>query len=136
MNARILQVGVMKHFVAIMVALFFAASALEAAEVFTTTGSAGERVYTDKPVSGAQKLQLEVGHARQDEAKAEPQPAFEDLSPCEQARFILKEYQNASSLAERTADGGTRVLSAEEARAKIEQARADEQRICEESDDE
>ncbi len=121
----------------LLISLFMAVVSVgQAAEVFTTTGSNGERVYTDKPQDDAQKVQINAPASRRQAAQPAAAPEPEQRSPCEQAQFVLKTYESASSLAEKTEDGETRVLGPEEARAKIEQARADEQRLCEEQDDE
>lgn len=128
----------MKHFFAQLVLLALLSGGALAGDVYTSTGSAGEKVYTDQPAADARKVELHgVGSERQQSAPdAEPEVAFADLSPCEQARHIVRRYDDAEVLAEKTADGETRILDEAEAEAMREKARADVQRLCKESADE
>jgi len=135
-NGLCSRVNAMQYKLLLVARALFAVPACGAAEVFTTTGPDGERVFTDRPPADAQKIQLKVPAASAKTTQQNAQPAFAELSACEQAKFILRKYENASSLAEKTEDGGTRILSAQEALEKIEQARADEKRLCEEDENE
>lgn len=126
----------MKHKLTLALCLLLAVAAGHAAEVFTTTGADGERVYTDKPQADSQKIEVRTAAPRDQDTTQTEQPAFEELPACEQARFIVRQYENASSLAEKTDDGKTRILTAEETKERIERAREDERRLCEEGDDE
>lgn len=109
-----------------------------AAEVFTTTGADGEKVYTDKPPADAGKVKLRYQRPATDPAKTaaqDPGKAFADMTPCEQARFKVSQYSSAEVLAERDENGDARELSAEETLAAIESARAEEKRLCEDQND-
>ncbi len=109
----------------------------QATEVFTTTGSAGEVVYTDQYSQGARRILVRTAPPPiNNETQTATKPAFEEMSPCDQARHIVRKYDNAEVLAEKDEDGNIRILDAEEARAMREQARADEQRLCKEQSDE
>lgn len=111
---------------------------LHAGDVYTTTGAAGEKVYTDQPDPDARKLEMRSARAASEEEDAgqEAGPTFEEMSPCEQARFIVQKYDAAEVLAEKTADGETRILNEDETEAMKAQARADVERLCKEESDE
>lgn len=109
-----------------------------AAEMFTTTGSAGEKVYTDKPARNATKVTVQYQSVQNSEAaQAEPEAdrSISEMTPCERAQYIVAQYNEAEVLAEKDADGNTRILDETEASAAIESARADEARLCGEQDD-
>lgn len=128
----------MRYALLTLALLGFAAVPLHAGDVYTTTGTAGEKVYTDQPDANARKLELRGVRAASDAADAEQEagPTFEEMSPCEQARFIVQKYDAAEVLAEKTADGETRILNEAETAAMKEQARADVERLCKEESDE
>lgn len=108
------------------------------AEVFTTTGAAGEKVYTDKPARNTSKIELDYQKAPPvdpTELKSGDDKSMSDMTPCEQARYIVRQYTNAELLADEDSAGNKRILDEEEAAAAIERARADEKRLCEEQDD-
>ncbi len=108
-------------------------------EVFTTTGSDGEKVYSDKPVGNASKITLRFPRppvSDTPENKTDTGPSLAEMSPCEQARYIVARYTRAEVLAEKDDNGNTRILDAAEASAMIERAQADEKRLCEEQEDE
>lgn len=110
----------------------------QGAEIFTTTGSAGEKVYTDKPARNASKVNVQYQKAPVAEStqlESEDGRSLSAMTPCERARYVVSKYTDAELLAEKDDDGNTRILSATEARAMIERARADEVRLCEEQDD-
>lgn len=125
----------MKH--SLLALILFAMSASGGAtEVFVTTGAAGEPEYTDKPVADARRIEVWIARPSPAPAPENQQaPAFEELSPCEQARHIVARYESAEVLAERGDDGAMRILDAEEAAAMIDKARADVARLCKESSD-
>ncbi len=128
----------MQHFLFSCILLGLLAFPVHSGEVYTTTGEAGEKVYTDQPVGDARKVTLRNSKAASSAAAPaeEPGPSFEEMSPCEQARHIVRQYDSAEVLAEKTADGETRVLDEAEAAAMKEQARADVERLCKEQNDE
>lgn len=111
-----------------------------AAEMFTTTGSAGEKVYTDKPARDATRVTVQYQSVQNSEAaqagtEAGGDMSLSEMTPCERAQYIVAQYNEAEVLAEKDADGNTRILDETEASAAIERARADEERLCGEQDD-
>lgn len=108
------------------------------ADVFTTTGTSGEKVYTDKPARNASKVTLQYQQAPADdsaEAESADGESLAEMTPCEQARYIVSQYTDADMLADKDDKGNTRILDEEEAAIMIERARADEKRLCEKQDD-
>lgn len=126
----------MKRSLLVITAFAVAASVASGAEVFVSTGEAGEPEYTDKPAADARRVEVWVARTSPTpESEKQQAPAFEELSPCEQAKHIAARYESAEVLAERQEDGGMRILDAEEAAAMIDKARADVARLCKESSD-
>lgn len=107
------------------------------AEVFTTTGNDGEKVYTDKPARNAQKIRLDVPSAASggNDLAQDDEKSLSEMTPCERASFIVAKYTAAEMLANKDEDGNTRILDEDEKNATIERARAEEKRLCAEQDD-
>lgn len=108
------------------------------ADVFTTTGAAGEKVYTDKPARNTSKIELDYQKAPPvdpTELKSDDGKSMSEMTPCEKAQYIVAQYTDAEVLADEDSAGNTRILDEEEAATVIERARADEKRLCKEQDD-
>lgn len=104
------------------------------AEVFTTTGSAGEKVYTDKPASNAERVRLEINEPPADTTD-DDEKSLSEMTPCERTRLVVSKYEAAEMLARKNEDGTTRILDEDEKRLMIERARADETRLCKDRGD-
>lgn len=111
---------------------------VRAAEVFTTTGSEGEKVYTDQPVPNAERVRLDVRSAPPagvDAAAADDGKSLSEMTPCERARFVVAKYTSAEMLADKDEGGNMRILDDDEKQATIERARAEEKRQCKDEDE-